>query len=97
MPRWSNAIWDRDPAAWKRLVAACDQIRAREMPDETFDRLTKRMSKGPHKTWVRTDLLPCGTHGAYWRHRVNGEDACQPCKDAANAYNQARLRAKLDK
>ena len=33
-------------------------------------------------------VRPCGTIAAYQRHRDNKEDACRPCKDAHNTYNQ---------
>ncbi len=33
-------------------------------------------------------MKPCGTVAAYQRHRNNKEDACRPCKDARNKYNQ---------
>lgn len=29
---------------------------------------------------------PCGTYGAYQRHMKNGEEACEPCRIARNAY-----------
>ena len=35
-------------------------------------------------------LKPCGTIAAYQRHRDNKEDACRPCKDAHNTYNQTQ-------
>lgn len=28
-------------------------------------------------------MKPCGTRAAYMRHWRNGEEACDPCKDAA--------------
>lgn len=30
----------------------------------------------------RRGLAPCGTPAAYMRHRRNGEDACEPCREA---------------
>lgn len=30
----------------------------------------------------------CGTYAGYQRHRLRGEPACQPCKDAAAAYQR---------
>ena len=44
--------------------------------------------KGPRQ------LQPCGTHGAYQRHRKNGEEPCDPCK-AANAAKSRQNAAKL--
>lgn len=36
---------------------------------------------------------PCGTYAAYQRHRAANEDACVPCKAAANDYQAAYRRA----
>lgn len=33
-------------------------------------------------------LQSCGTRAAYRRHRRRGEQACQPCKDAAAKYKR---------
>lgn len=36
-------LWATDPEKWRELVARCDEIRARGMSDEVFERLTKKM------------------------------------------------------
>lgn len=41
---------------------------------------------------VRSGPDPCGTNGAYHRHRVAREEACRPCKDAHAAYLRGRRR-----
>lgn len=28
----------------------------------------------------------CGTYGGYQRHKRDGEDACEPCREANNTY-----------
>lgn len=33
-------------------------------------------------------LEPCGTRAAFIRHRRNGEDPCEPCREAYNAYHR---------
>lgn len=38
------------------------------------------------------DVQPCGTYGAYQRHRRNGEAACDACTKAGREYI-ARYRA----
>jgi hypothetical protein len=30
----------------------------------------------------------CGTAAGYWRHHRNGEEACQPCRDAVAAHRR---------
>lgn len=35
---------------------------------------------------------PCGSHGAYRRHRKNGEMPCQVCVDAERARDRERRR-----
>ena len=35
-------------------------------------------------------LQPCGTSGAYKRHRDRGEPICEACRVAENARNKAR-------
>ena len=37
-------------------------------------------------------IAPCGTPGAYYRHRKAGEN-CQVCREANTAYRTARKRA----
>ena len=40
---------------------------------------------------------PCGTRGAYLRHRQHGEQPCRPCTDAALQYQhdrQARIEGR---
>jgi len=36
---------------------------------------------------------PCGTRGAYDRHRRNGETPCDPCREAAALYMAKRRAA----
>lgn len=43
--------------------------------------------KGATPNPPRRVLKPCGTNGAYRRHRRNGEDACVPCLDAHVDHN----------
>lgn len=41
-------------------------------------------------------LQPCGTRAAYMRHLKAGEQPCEPCREAKNAYQRqwmARRRA----
>jgi hypothetical protein len=35
------------------------------------------------------ELQPCGTYGAYQRHKLRKEEACEPCKRAHSAYKKA--------
>lgn len=37
--------------------------------------------------------MPCGTRAAYRRHRRRRQMPCQPCVDAARAYDRARRTA----
>lgn len=46
---------------------------------------------------LSTHLKACldgqhGTRGGYLRHRRQGEDACQDCKDAHTEYERAQRR-----
>jgi hypothetical protein len=34
----------------------------------------------------------CGTYGGYQRHHRRGEKPCDPCRDAATAYNRDRRK-----
>ena len=34
-------------------------------------------------------MQPCGTHGAYQRHKRRGEQPCEPCRLANAAYAQS--------
>lgn len=47
-----------------------------------------RLRPAPAPDRQRPHLQPCGTRAAYRRHRRLGENACQPCKDAAAAYKR---------
>lgn len=38
----------------------------------------------------RVRMDPCGSYGAYLRHRKLDESPCRPCKDAARDYQRAR-------
>lgn len=38
------------------------------------------------------DLQPCGTPAAYQRHLRRGEEPCDPCLTAANAYKASNAR-----
>lgn len=42
----------------------------------------------------RVRMDPCGSYGAYQRHRKLGEPACRACKDAARDYQRARAAAR---
>lgn len=49
------------------------------------------------------DVQPCGTYGAYQRHRRNSEDPCDACTKAAREYtagyrdkNPDKLRGEMD-
>lgn len=37
----------------------------------------------------RSELQPCGTYGAWQRHRKKGETPCEPCHQAKLAYQRA--------
>lgn len=39
-----------------------------------------------------TGVIECGTAPGYERHRAKGETACDPCREAANAYRRDRRR-----
>jgi hypothetical protein len=85
------AIWKSDPEAWRRLVRECDRIRAKGMPDEVFERLTKRIGHIPAQgKWPRTGLYGCGTPAAARRHRYRGEPLDEACRAAEVAYNRRR-------
>ena len=32
------------------------------------------------------EVQPCGTYAGYQRHRLRGEEACEPCKEARRVY-----------
>jgi hypothetical protein len=32
----------------------------------------------------------CGTNGGYQQHKIRGEQACEPCKEAARRYSRDR-------
>ena len=52
-----------------------------------------RESKGARQGVTgRPPTAPCGTVAAYKRHRRNGEEPCQPCKDANAAATKARRK-----
>lgn len=40
----------------------------------------------------RRELQPCGTYGAWQRHRKADEEPCEPCKAAKRAYQAAYRR-----
>ena len=42
----------------------------------------------------RPQSAKCGTKPGYYRHKTNGEEPCQACRDAVNAYMRERRRAK---
>lgn len=42
-------------------------------------------------------LKPCGTTAAYYRHIRNGEETCQPCRDAMTAQRRRYARAKRER
>jgi hypothetical protein len=46
------------------------------------------------KVAMRRGLKPCGTVGAYWRHRRHGETPCAACEDAYRDYGLARSAAR---
>lgn len=37
-------------------------------------------------------VASCGTRSGYNRHRCNGEDPCDPCREAENRYQRERQR-----
>jgi hypothetical protein len=39
-------------------------------------------------------VAPCGTYGAYQRHRKAGEEPCQPCRDANAQYTREFRRSR---
>lgn len=39
----------------------------------------------------------CGTNSGYKKHRINGEEACRPCKDAAAAYSREKYVPRVRK
>ena len=59
----------------------------------TTRRQRSRFGVVPRKNDRRPrQLQPCGTRAAYIRHRRAGEKPCDPCREAANAAQQARLK-----
>ena len=38
---------------------------------------------------TRKNAAVCGTNGGYQRHRRQGEEPCDPCREAKSAYNRA--------
>jgi WhiB family redox-sensing transcriptional regulator len=44
----------------------------------------------PPKQRSELTLLGCGTAAGYRRHRVRGEEACRPCKDAEAQRSKVR-------
>lgn len=49
-------------------------------------------AKGIAPNPPRRTLKPCGTNGAYHRHRRNGQEPCEPCLDA-HVRNNSEWRA----
>lgn len=44
------------------------------------------MAEGSEMRTRAALLRPCGTNAAYYRHRKNGEEPCEPCKEAQREY-----------
>lgn len=40
-----------------------------------------------------TDADDCGSTRGYYRHRAEGTETCQDCRDAWTAYNRGRARS----
>lgn len=54
------------------------------------------LGRRPGKTLgaYRTGAELCGTVPGYNRHRRHGEETCQACREAANAYNRQRVEVR---
>lgn len=44
-----------------------------------------------HRGQTFYEPVECGTDPGYYRHRRDGSDACDPCKDAHNQAERARI------
>ena len=75
----------------------CALYRLRGAHRDEFEALVaeERVKLGlPAERLRRAATAKCGTRSGYNRHRLNGESACQACKDAASAYERTRRAAK---
>ena len=77
----------------------CDACPAVDWCLEEYRDQKKRAmpGQGPVGTWggrlyYKTGAA-CGTDSGYYRHRRQGEPACEPCRQAHNATNQRRAEA----
>ena len=68
-----------DDRSWKALTAwtLFDRPVVQPEPPKPEPKVRK---------WDPSKLSPCGTWGAYQRHRNRREDACDDCKRAAREY-----------
>ena len=48
-----------------------------------------RPKRGRPAGSTSTSVQPCGTYPAYMRHKLAGEDACEPCLEAKRQYYRA--------
>lgn len=64
---------------------------------EAFRRLAAVAGVEPPRRPPGTLPAPCGTNAAYFRHRRDGEDACEPCKQAHALAKAERERARLQR
>jgi len=59
----------------------------RDLDPEARAKLERILSRKPPSSFPN-----CGTHSGFARHRDNGERACDPCAEAHNEYQRARIQ-----
>ncbi len=80
------------PAAVVLLAAMVDDSRTpTDLLAWTEDLPTARQARARRRlTYRGRQLVPCGSHTAFNRHRANREEVCEPCAAAEIAYQATR-------
>lgn len=84
---WARMPW---PAQWRAVRAGIpDAVRAE------LQRRAEQRAAAQRQAAALTDIIelrPCGTHAAFNRHRVAGEEPCPACWMAEREYQTTRGR-----
>jgi len=92
-PPWiSEADWARMPwpAQWRAVRAGMPEAVRAELQRRAEQRAAAQRQVANLTCIV--ELRPCGTHAAFNRHRVAGEEPCPACWMAEREYQTARGR-----
>ena len=94
----SGPIHERAKAEAEALCSTCPLYAAGCWDDpanEAWVKSIRGRRSGPKGGAPRGPIPDCGTNRKYWWHRRNGEPACDPCREANNAYKRKQRAEKM--